>query len=270
MKYFKITALYYGQMTLSVAAFGHPEAEKTLDIPILGFLLRNGEQNILVDSGMKAEYFEQMAIGDVNPIGSRELFLKALADEGLTPEDIDTVIYTHLHYDHVGNMELMPNAVTYIQKKEYENLLHPTAFQIQRMDYFSDTIEQLKKLNNVLFIDGDIKLANGIELFVTPGHSPGGQSIAVPTEKGTYVLCGDIPSTRYALFPKTDKVVLMDGGTLELTPVTDLPFLEGQFNNNWFAAYDSHYKQLAKAEKPIPEFLLPSHEPENIFIKYFG
>lgn len=270
MKNFTITALYYGQMTLSVAAFGHPEAEKTLDIPILGFLLRNGEQNILIDSGMREEYFQQMAIGDVNPIGSREIFLKALADEGLTPGDIDTVIYTHLHYDHVGNMELMPNAVTYIQKREYENLMHPLPFQVQRMDYFEDTIRQLKTLKNVIFLDGDITLANGIELFVTPGHSPGSQSIVVPTAKGKYVLCGDIPSTKYALFPKTDKVVLMDGGTLELTPVEDLPFLEGQFNNDWFSAYNSHYKQLAKAERPTPEFLLPSHEPENLYIKNFG
>ena len=47
---------------------------------------------------MRVEYFAQMAIGDMKPKGSTEILLASLAEEGLKPEDIDTVIYTHLHY----------------------------------------------------------------------------------------------------------------------------------------------------------------------------
>ena len=69
-----ITALYFGQMTLPRTSFsGELDPELKVDIPILGFLLRNGKENVLVDTGMRAEYFEQMAIGDVNPKGSTEI-----------------------------------------------------------------------------------------------------------------------------------------------------------------------------------------------------
>lgn len=57
---------------------------------------------------MRVEYFTQMAIGDVKPKGSTEILLASLAEEGLKPEDIDTVIYTHLHNDHAGQRRPVP------------------------------------------------------------------------------------------------------------------------------------------------------------------
>lgn len=64
----KITALYFGQMTLPRTSFsGTLDFDLNIDIPILGFLLRNGKENALVDTGMRVEYFAQLAIGDVNP-----------------------------------------------------------------------------------------------------------------------------------------------------------------------------------------------------------
>lgn len=272
MNNWKITALYYGQMTLPTAAFGGIDKDVKIDIPILGYLLRNGKENVLVDTGMRQEYFDMMAIGDVNPKGSTEILINSLAEEGLKPEDIDTVIYTHLHYDHVGNADLFPDAVTYVQKTEYDNMLNPYPFQVARMDYFPDTPGRLAKIKKLILVDGDLTLANGLGLYLTPGHSRGGQAIVVPTQKGRYVLTGDIGATLYAIFPWMDKVVGMDGKETAITPVTDgsFPFLEGQFNNDWFSAYDSHYKQLALAEKPEPEYILPSHEPSVLFKKHFG
>ena len=47
-----------------------------------------------------------------------EPYLEALEREGLTPKDIDTVLYTHLHNDHAGCALLFPEAKTYFQKDE--------------------------------------------------------------------------------------------------------------------------------------------------------
>jgi glyoxylase-like metal-dependent hydrolase (beta-lactamase superfamily II) len=272
MNNWKITALRCGQMTLPPSVFGGLDSDRTLDIPLTVFLLRNGEENVLVDTGMKEEYFEQMAIGDVNPMGSTEDLLGELKKEGLEPKDIDTVIYTHLHYDHVGNAFLFPDAVTYVQKSEYNNLMNPYPFQQARQDYFDDTLVQIKTIKRLILVDGDLKLANGLELYWNSGHSLGGQSIVVPTAKGRYVLTGDNPSAKYSLFPWLDKITLMDGSEFEITPLTDgsVPFLTGVFTTDQFAAYDAHYKQLALAQRPEPEFLLTSHDPSNIYIRNFG
>lgn len=269
-KLWKITALYFGQLTLPMCNFGSPDTQK-VDFPFGGFLLQNGEENVLVDSGMREEYFEQMAIGDVNPSGSTQILLDELKKEGLEPKDIDTVIYTHLHYDHTGNIDLFPDAVTYVQKSEYNNMLNPYPFQQQRMDYFPDTKERIKKVKKLILVDGDIKLSNGLELYWNSGHSLGGQSIVVPTAKGRYVLTGDNPSALFCLFPELDKMTLMDGTVIDIIPGDGaVPFLEGAYVNDLFAAYNAHYQQLALAEKPEPEYLIPSHEPSNIFRKHWG
>lgn len=273
MNNWKITALYYGQLTLPKSVFATGIDDNiVIDFPFSGFLLRNGKENVLVDTGMRESYFEQMAIGDVNPKGTTQMVIDELKKEGLTPKDINSVIYTHLHYDHCGNIDLFPDAVTYIQKAEYDNLMNPYAFQIARMDYFPDTADRLKSVKKILFVDGDVKLSNGLELHLSKGHSLGGQSIVVPTAKGRYVLTGDIPSAKYCLFPELEKMTLMDGKVINITPIKDgsLKFLTGAFTPDHFGAYDTHYKQLLLAEKPEPEYFLPSHDPENIYRRYFG
>ena len=55
-------------------------------------------------------------------------------------------------------------------------------------------------------MDGDLKLANSLEFYLTSGHSRGGQTIVVPTEKGRYVITGDNPATKYWLFADMDKM----------------------------------------------------------------
>lgn len=201
---------------------------------------------------MRVEYFAQMAIGDVKPKGSTEILLASLAEEGLKPEDIDTVIYTHLHNDHAGNADLFPDAVTYVQKAEYDNMLSPYPFQKARMDYFPDTPERLSKVKRLLLVDGDLKLANSLEFYLTSGHSRGGQTIVVPTEKGRYVITGDNPATKYWLFADMDKMPLMDGTVIDITPDHTVPHLTRRFTTDRFAVYDSARKQLALAEKPEP------------------
>ena len=230
----------------------------------------NGRENVLVDTGMRVEYFTQMAIGDVKPKGSTEILLASLAEEGLKPEDIDTVIYTHLHNDHAGNADLFPDAVTYVQKAEYDNMLSPYPFPKARMDYFPDTPERLSKVKRLLLVDGDLKLANGLELYLTPGHSRGGQTIVVPTEKGRYVITGDNSATKYCLFADMDKMTLMDGTVINITPDHTIPHLTGRFTTDRFAFYDSARKQLALAEKPEPEYFLLSHDTETAYRRHFG
>jgi len=272
MKMWTIKAIYAGQVTMPkiVGAGGGVDADLVIDCPYTCFLLRNGEENILVDTGMKDGYVDLMRIGDVSAKGCTQMLLDGLKEEGLTPVDITSVIYTHLHYDHCGNGAMFLNIPNYIQKAEYANLMNPYDFQQARMDYFPDTKEWVKDLKQLILVDGNIKLSNGLELYLTKGHSLGGQSIVVPTAKGRYVLTGDVPDLVCSLFPLMDKMTLMDGRVIDITPVTNQRFTASVFINDIFSTYDSHNMQLALAERPEPEFFITSHEPANIFRKYWG
>lgn len=272
MNSWTIKALYLGELTMPKGVLdGGIDNDVLITAPFSGFLLRNGQYNVLVDTGMRDGYLEQMAIGDVNPKGDTKMLLDELAEEGLAPKDIDIVIYTHLHYDHCGNGHLFKDTLTYVQKAEIDNLMNPYDFQQARADYFPDAPDMVRSLTKLVPVQGDLRLGCGLELYLTKGHSLGGQSIVVPTKKGRYVLTGDVPACKFCLFPWMDKMLSMKGEEIAITPVTDKKFLvEGAFGTDYFSAYDSHYRQLALAERPEPEFFLTSHEPENIYRRNFG
>jgi glyoxylase-like metal-dependent hydrolase (beta-lactamase superfamily II) len=124
----------------------------------------------------------------------------------------------------------------------------------------------------VILVNGDIKLSNGLELYLTPGHSLGSQSIVVPTEKGRYVIVGDMPDCLFIMFPTMDKLTTMEGKTVAITPYPPSPqrFIVGGFDTDHWQCYDSHYKQLLLAQKPEPEYIICSHEPSNIYRKFWG
>lgn len=154
---------------------------KTIWMGIYAFLIKGARENILVDTGL-----EQFMVPDnireeygIEPLE----FEEALAAHGLTPESIDIVIHTHLHNDHCENDYKCVNARIIVQKAEYEFFLDPHPIEYR---CFPDLLEGL----NVELIEGDHELMDGINLYLTPGHTPGGQSIAVRTSEGIAVIPG--------------------------------------------------------------------------------
>lgn len=104
-----------------------------------------------------------------------------LADLGLKPADIKALAVSHTHPDHIGNVELFPHAMLYVQKAEYEwpgeggkprfNPDHPVTKLEGDRDVFGD---------------------GSVVIISTPGHTPGHQSLLVRLRKtGAVVLSGD-------------------------------------------------------------------------------
>jgi glyoxylase-like metal-dependent hydrolase (beta-lactamase superfamily II) len=110
-------------------------------------------------------------------------FEEALATVGLTPEKIDIIIHTHLHNDHCENDYKCTNAEIYVQKAEYEFLLNPHPVDHR---YYPDILDGLK----VTQVEGDVEIAEGVRVIFSPGHTVGGQSVAVNTAHGRAVITG--------------------------------------------------------------------------------
>lgn len=107
-----------------------------------------------------------------------------LARLGLTPDDIKIIIITHLHFDHIALSSLYKKARFIVQKKELDYALNPHPIDAQL--YRKETFENI----NLEVIDGEKEIIPGVSVFLTPGHSAGGQSVEINTAAGKAIITG--------------------------------------------------------------------------------
>ena len=169
---------------------------KRIYLPIYVFYLAGGPEKILVDTGL-----EQFMVppGVKEELGLEILeFEDALAKYDLAPEDIDLIIHTHLHNDHCENDYKCVNARVYVQAREYEFFKDPHPVDHR---YFPDLLDEVE----VVTVEGDAQIVPGVSVMLTPGHTPGGQSVVVNTRQGKAVFTGFCCNDQN--FPATGPVV---------------------------------------------------------------
>jgi N-acyl homoserine lactone hydrolase len=154
---------------------------KRIWIPVYAFLIEGEEENILVDTGLE-QFVVPEHVGREHGLKIQE-FEEALEDHGLRPEDIDIIIHTHLHNDHCENDQKCPQAKIVVQKAEYDFFLDPHPLDHR---YYPDLLDGLR----IEIVEGDVSFRDGIDLIFTPGHTPGGQSVAVRTSGGRAIITG--------------------------------------------------------------------------------
>jgi N-acyl homoserine lactone hydrolase len=154
---------------------------KRIWIPIYVFVIEGGDEKILVDTGLE-QFVVPEHVGTDYGLEILE-FEDALQTVGLRPEDIDLIIHTHLHNDHCENDYKCSRAKIVVQKAEYEFFQNPHPLDHR---YYPDLLDGL----DVELVEGDVALRDGIDLILTPGHTPGGQSVAVRTAAGKAIITG--------------------------------------------------------------------------------
>ena len=105
---------------------------------------------------------------------------------GVEPESIEHIIVSHLHFDHLSStVDLFPNARLYLQQKEYDTAVNPPHPWLTGA-YLPRIIERLTGdlKPRIELIDGEAEILPGLRLFWTGGHTPGLQSVMLPTKFG--------------------------------------------------------------------------------------
>jgi N-acyl homoserine lactone hydrolase len=149
--------------------------------PAVAWFIEGADKNIIVDTGITGEgvrHYRTYPCTDVNS------FEGALAKVGLTPEKIDIVIQTHLHYDHCFNTAKCVNARVIVQESELKYAYSPHT--LHSHTYFPE----LFKNSRLVPVEGDAEIVEGISVLHTPGHSPGGQSVVIDTDQGKAIITG--------------------------------------------------------------------------------
>ena len=188
----EVHALQYGRLAPRARAANFiVEDDHLTPMPLdyYVWLLRSADRAILVDTG-----FEQ---AEAERRGRRidRAPHQALAALGLTPEEIDTVVVTHLHYDHAGGLGRYPNAQFHLQASEMAFATGPCmCHEPMRHPFSADHVcEMVRKVfsGRVIFHDGDGPVAEGVTVHHIGGHSRGLQAVRVRTREGWMCLASD-------------------------------------------------------------------------------
>ncbi|MDB5611298.1 MAG: Glyoxylase-like metal-dependent hydrolase [Bradyrhizobium sp.] len=136
-------------------------------------LLRDGKRTILFDTG---------------PFRVRPMLIEALAAHGLAPADIDTVFVSHLHWDHIENIDLFRHAEILVPRLEFDY-----AGAVRPTDWGTPPYarEMLQGMRIVLLDDSEQELFPGVRTLLLPGHSVGLQGLVVKAGQGDLVLASD-------------------------------------------------------------------------------
>lgn len=163
--------------------------DESLSMDYFVWLIKSEDNCILVDTGFTKEVAIQR---------KREFIrdpIETLADLNIKPTDINYVIITHMHYDHIGNLKNYPNAKFIIQEKEMAFWTGRYASKplfkkhIEEEDVIHLVEENFKE--RVIFVDNNEEIFPGINIWYTGGHSAGLQIVTVETSKGRVVLASD-------------------------------------------------------------------------------
>ena len=233
-----------------------------LVFPVYTFLLRSedgADPTVLVDAGVKAadSAFMRSEGREVGPPGGGpEPLLDGLAEHGVTPGDVDYLVLTHLHHDHVANVPAFPDAELLVQRAEWEAARDPVPI-LSRV-YVEEDLEAVAAADPTL-LDGGYRLHRDVELLPAPGHSEGMQSVVVRTEAGPHALVGDLAYTQHNLNPGLESIVDARGERLETNPV-DADYLPPGLHVDVRACYTS----VRRVRERVGEegVLLGSHDAE--------
>jgi glyoxylase-like metal-dependent hydrolase (beta-lactamase superfamily II) len=192
-----------------------PDAENRVPMALWCGLLDVDGKKILIDTGagnkdlttFSTQYFLQRPNGTL---------IDDLARAGVSPEQIDIVIQTHLHGDHCGwatrregdaIVPTFPNARYYVQRADYDDATHPN--ERTRNTYFQDNFLPLAAAGVLTQLDGDAQITLSVRVVTMPGHCAGLQGVLVQTGARPLLFVGDLAP--YAIhFARTAWVAAYD------------------------------------------------------------
>lgn len=144
-------------------------------IGIVGFLLRTDQdESVLIDTGFPKHYADDPdaasaadglgSFGEVLHLTHANLPKAQLAKAGISPNDLDLLILTHSHIDHVGGIADFPSVPIMLAANERS---------LPRPLYFGSSQPMVWPEANYLTLDGDVEIGPGFRALSSPGHAPG-------------------------------------------------------------------------------------------------
>ncbi|MES1926565.1 hypothetical protein T31B1_14640 [Salinisphaera sp. T31B1] len=235
---FEVYAIRYASMARAPGAnfIGGDPHDGADDMDFFVWVARSDQRVLVIDTGFDRATAERR----------KRNFLRCpsegLAMLGIDPDEVRTVILTHLHYDHAGNLGLFGRAEFVIQDSEmaFATGRHMRHGFLRHAYDVEDIVDLVRSVHaeRVRFVDGQATLCPGVEVHLVGGHCAGLQVVRLWTRRGWLVLASD--ATHYY-------------ANLETGRPFPIVFDVGQM-----LAGHERLRELADA----PELIVPGHDPE--------
>ena len=180
-----------------------PDDKNRIPLGLRPLLVRANGKNVLIDTGIGDKMPPKLV--DIYAIDRTRHLDHSLADVGLTADDIDIVLATHLHFDHFGGSTMREgevlkprfrNARYLIRRGDWEDATHP--HDRNRASYLPENFMPLAEAGVIDFVEDDGEVLPGISVWRTGGHAMYHQWVKVTSDGRTAAFVADlIPTTAH-------------------------------------------------------------------------
>jgi glyoxylase-like metal-dependent hydrolase (beta-lactamase superfamily II) len=171
-------------------------------------LLVRGDRILLIDAGIGDKMDAKAS--DIYALDRESSLSHSLAAAGLSSEDVDLVLATHLHFDHAGGFTYrdaqsrvrsrFPRAQYLVRRGEWDDALSPN--ERNRASYMAENYVPLQEEGRLLLIDDDEEVMPGVKVRRTGGHTRAHQVVMIESGDRTAVFTADlIPTTAHVPLP---------------------------------------------------------------------
>lgn len=178
------------------------DEQNLIPVGLNSIVVRTGEHTVLIETGIGNKLAERL----VKIYGQPAKLLDNLSAVGISPDDIDIVINTHLHFDHCGwntmrqggkVVPTFPLAKYYVQEGEWQYGRHPS--ERDAISYISDNYDPLIASGQMQLLRGDQEIIPGISVKVFPGHTRHMQAVIIRSGGQTACYISDLIPTSWHL-----------------------------------------------------------------------
>lgn len=183
------------------------DAENRILMETNCLLARDGSKTALIEAGIGYDFSEKER--GIYGIQEGDNILRSLEEAGVSPEEVDFVFLSHLHFDHAGGaikegkdkkfVPVFPNARHIVQNRDWDDAMEN--YGVMKSSYQPERLKTLQDHGILDLIEGDREPVPGIKCVVSPGHCRGHQIIFLQSKGQTLLFCGDLFPTSFHVKP---------------------------------------------------------------------
>ena len=203
-----------------------PDDMNRIPLSMRPLIVRNGKTTMIIDAGCGDKMDAKLA--QIYKLDRRYHLDHALAEAGLSVEDIDIVLASHLHFDHVGGFTALakngaivprfPKAKYFAHRAEWEDATHP--HERNRASYLQENFVPLKDAGVLTLVDDAAEIIPGVRYRRSGGHTQHHQVVMIESKGKTAVFAAD-------MYPTSAHIVDPWVMGYDLYPVDTLAFKRG-------------------------------------------